>query len=316
MKLIVSHLEESRTYVTRELYYIKHDLMTTHGWTHIECDDLWHGGGTLESKLRKALGTLPECIIFWEAYDLLYKHAFDIQRLKCRKVFFADDLHAWDRRMREIKLVTFAVCDVILTTYAYGWRSLYPELSSKRVVWIPHSASPDFMLSYNSDPENVVFLSGAINEAYPLRQQMLKLHKEKSYAIEYFCHPGYFCGYDYDADARVGRGYAERIHKCRVGFADGVFPYSYVVAKCFEIPATGALLLADDALSPYLKELGFVADRNYMSVTSANLEERVNYVLAESHRGEIDQIRKQGQELVQERHKTSDRASHINEVCI
>lgn len=314
MKLIVSHLDVARTYVTRELYYIQRELIKTHGWRHIESNALWHGEGSLERKLRIALGKLPELIIFWEAYELVHRYCREMQRMKCHKVFYADDLHWWNRRMREFKVVDYAVSDEILTPYAYCWRKLYPELSHQKVVWIPHSASPDFMLSYNSSPENSIFLSGAMNEAYPLRQKMLKLHNESSHAIKYHRHPGYYCNYDYEADARIGRGFAQRIHGCRVGFADSVFPYGYVVAKFFEIPATGALLLADDIVSERLSELGFVANRHYVAASAKNLEEQVEYVLAENNREEIDQIRRNGQELVYQRHKTSDRATQINEI--
>jgi len=316
VKLIVSHLDALRTYVSRELYFIQQELITTYGWKHIECDRLWYGAGTLENKLRNVLGTVPDVVLFWEAYELLYKHAFDIQGLKSQRVFFADDLHWWNRRMREMKLLSFAVSDLILSTYGYCWRKLYPEISFKRVEWVPHSASSDFMLSYNHEPDNAIFLSGAINEAYPLRQQMLKLHQAGAYAIKYHRHPGYYCGYDYQADARIGRGFAQMINGCRVGFADSVFPYGYVVAKFFEIPATGALLLADEAVSGPLAELGFVAGEHYVPVSLKNLEERVAYVLDEKNREELDRVRRNGQQLVHKRHKTSERAKQINELVI
>jgi hypothetical protein len=315
MKLIVSHLETVRTYVTRELYCIQHDLIANHGWRHIEANALWHGAGSLEHKIRIALGELPELIIFWEAYELVYRYAREMQGLKCRKFFFADDLHWWNRRMREIRVIVFGVSDVILGTVAYRWKDLFPELSRKQVVWVPHSASTDFMLPFNPDAENAIFLSGAINEAYPLRQRMLQLHREGSFEIKYHQHPGYYCGYDYERDGRVGRGYAEKIRQCRAGFADSVFPFAYIVAKFFEIPATGALLLADDTVSEPFKRLGFEAGRHYVSVSQRNLESQIEYVLAESNHHELDQIRRDGQALVHEQHKTSDRARFINAVC-
>ena len=315
MKLIVSHLEAVRTYVTRELYYIQHDLITKHGWKHIEANALWHGAGSLEHKLRIALGELPELIIFWEAYELVYKHCREMQGLKCRKLFFADDLHWWNRRMREMKVIVFGVSDAILSPYVYRWTNLFPELERKRTVWVPHSASTDFILPLNEEPENAIFLSGAINEAYPLRQRMLELHREGSYAIRYHRHPGYYSGYDYERDGRIGRGYAEKIRECRIGFADSVFPFAYLVAKFFEIPATGALLLADDTVSGPLNRLGFVAGRHYVPVTQENLKSQIEYVLSESNHDELDQVRSNGYALVHEQHQTSDRARFINAVC-
>lgn len=314
MKLVVSHLEALRTYVTREFYYITTDLISTYAWQHIEISKLWNGPGTVRDKLLDAFGELPETILFCEAYEFLQAHATQIQGLNCPKFFFADDLHWWNEQMRQMKVVAFAVSDVILSTYAYGWSKFYPELSSKKVLWVPHSASPDFMLPYNHRAENSIFLSGAMNEAYPMRQQLWKLQEERSYSIVYHRHPGYQCGYDYNANEDIGRAYASKINRCRVGFTDSL-TFRYVVGKYFEIPATGALLLADNAVSVQLRELGFSENQHYLPVSEEDLEETVQYVLDEQHHDELDEIRKRGQELVWEKHKTSDRARQINEAC-
>ena len=47
----------------------------------------------------------------------------------------------------------------------------------------------------------------------------------------------------------------------------------------------------------------------------SNLEERVEYVLDERNHEELDEIRRNGQKLVWERHKTVDRAKQIKEEC-
>lgn len=315
MKLIVSHLETLRTYVTREFHYTMTDLINTYGWKQIEIHKLWRGAGSVRDNLLTEFGELPETILFWEAYEFLQTHAPQIQHLECHKIFFADDLHWWDEQMRQMKLVSFALCDSILASCAYVWDGFYPQLSGmKKVIWVPHSASPDFMLSYNHCPENSIFLSGAMNEVYPLRQQMLRLHLESPHAIAYHRHPGYYRGYDYETDADIGRGYARKINQYRASFTDSL-TLEYVVAKYFEIPATGALLLADDVVSGPLRELGFMENQHYLPVSKENLAERVQYVLDPGNHEELDEVRKRGQALVWERHKTSDRARQINEVC-
>jgi len=87
MKLIVSHLETVRTYVTREFFYIQTDLMSTYGWKHIEICELWNGAGTLNDKLIDMFGELPETILFWQAYEFLNARAADIGRPESRKFF-------------------------------------------------------------------------------------------------------------------------------------------------------------------------------------------------------------------------------------
>ena len=315
MKLIVSHLETLRTYVTREFYYTTMDLMSAYGWKHMEIRKLWKGTGTVKDNLIQEFGELPETIIFSQAYEFLQAHAAEIQRLNCHKVFLADDLHWWNEPMRTMKSISFALCETVLSTYAYTWARFYPELFGlKKLVWIPHSASPDFMLPYNHDPENSIFLSGAMSQHYPLRQQLMNVHERGSYSIKYHRHPGYQVGYDYNQNGAVGRGYAEKINQHRVAFTD-CLTFRYVVAKYFEIPATGALLLADDAVSGPLQELGFIGNTHYVPVSKENLEDSVRYVLDEKNHDELDNIRRRGQELVWQRHKTSDRARQINEAC-
>lgn len=315
MKLIVSNLESLRTYVSREFYFIMRDLISTHGWRHIEMCKLWNSAGTIRDKLIDEFGELPGSILFWEGYELLSARAIEIYRLDCHKFILADDLHWWNEQLRQRKLVSFALCETILSTYGYIWNRFYPEFCGvKKVVWVPHSASPDFLLGYNQHAENSIFLSGAMTVHYPLRRQMKVLQEHSSYSIAYHCHPGYYCGYDYEKNEDIGRAYAEKINRHRAGFTDSLI-YKYVVAKYFEIPATGALLFADDAVSGPLKELGFIENRHYLPGSKGNLEERVQYILDKRNHEELDEIRRRGQELVWERHKTSDRARQINEEC-
>jgi hypothetical protein len=147
MKLIVSELEALRTYVSREFYHVMTDLITHFNWRHVEMRDLWNASGNMRDTLLHLCGELPETILFWECYELLFIRALELQRLPCRKVILADDLHWWDDGMRARKAVGFALCDTVLSTVGYLWNRLYPEfVSTKRVVWVPHSATPDFMV--------------------------------------------------------------------------------------------------------------------------------------------------------------------------
>jgi hypothetical protein len=315
MKLIVSELEVLRTYVSREFYHVMTDLMTYFNWRQIDTWRLWNGPGPIKDRLLDEFRELPETILFWEGYEFLATYAADVYRLPCHKVILADDLHWWNDNTRQTKLVGFGLCEMVLSTYGYRWNAFYPEFcGTKKVVWIPHSASRDFLLPFNRAAENSILLSGAINRYYPLRQQMKTLHEQGSHSITYHSHPGYYSGYDYENDQDIGPGYAKTINRYRAAFTDSL-TFRYVVAKYFEIPATGALLFADDAVSGPLRELGFMENTHYLPVSEENLEERIQYVLDERNHEELDEIRRNGQELVWERHKTVDRARQINEEC-
>lgn len=316
MKLIVSELELWRRYVSREYYHVMTDLMANHGWRHIETLALWNGPGTIERKLMEVFGETPEVILFWEGYPFLAEHAYDLVHMTCRKCLFADDLHwGWPEEGQR-KFLCYSLCDTIISSYAYRFDDMYPQLSRiKRIAWVPHSASPDFMLPFNAHAENAILLSGSLDHHYPFRERVKRLHEQQSYRIAYHPHPGYGCDYDYETSGDVGQGYAAKINSYRAAFTDSSH-YRYVVAKYFEIPATGALLMADDSVSAQLHELGMIEHKNYLPVSSNNIEEKIEYVLNEQNHQELDEIRKRGQELIRERHKTSDRARMIDEICL
>jgi hypothetical protein len=315
MKLVVAHLGALSRYVSREFYYTITELSQSYGWKHVETSRLLRGRGTVAEAIVREFGELPEAVLFWESYDLLEARAGDIRDLKCAKYIFADDLHWWDERMRPNRLVCFALFDTILSTYAYVWDELYPEFSgTKKLIWLPHAASPDFMLPYNPRPENSILMSGTISPTSPLRPKMKLLHERGSHAIAYQEHPGYQRSYDYAQDKTVGRGYAEKINRHRAAFTDS-HRHRYVVAKYFEIPATGALLFAENAVGRQLSELGFVEHEHYLPVSEDDLEEKIRYILDERNHAELDETRRRGQELIWSRHKTSDRARQINEAC-
>ena len=314
MKLIVSQLELLKRYVSREFHHVMTDLIRHFGWRQIETDQLWQSHGSIKDRLLAKFGELPEMILFWEEYPFLNAHASEIVQMNCQKFIFSDDLHWWRDEMRRSKLAGFAMCDMVMSPYAYLWTNFYPELCHSRVVWVPHAASSDFMVVFNERPENSIFLSGAINDYYPLRQQMHQLAQQHLYSIVYQSHPGYHCSHDYNNSQNIGRGFANHINRYRAGFTDSL-KYGYVLAKYFEIPATGALLLADDTVAPQLRLLGFKENVHYLPVSSRNLEEQIRFVLNEENHAQLDEIRKNGQMLVWERHKTSDRAKQIDEAC-
>jgi hypothetical protein len=315
MNLIVSELGVIKSYVSRTVYYIMADLIRVYGWKHFETFDLWREPGSLKTKLLRRFGELPKVILFWGGYELLSAHEADLGTLESRKCAFVDDLHSWDELTKYRKHKGLSMCDLILGSCAYALGDFYPDLAqAKEVVWIPNSASPDFMLDYNEHPIDAILLSGAIHPVYPLRCKMKSLYDLQAYPIVFHPHPGYRCGYDYNIDPRVGRGYATKINWLRAAFAD-CSKYKYVVKKYFEIPATGSLLLADGGVSEQMAKLGFVEGVHYIAASSENLEEMIRYVLSERNRSEIDAIRRRGQELVLNRHKTADRARMIDEVC-
>ena len=318
MKLLVSWMRELGGYVSREFYYIMQDLISV-AWMAADAarQPVAASGSVEECLLKRIRRDSRRCSVLGSVRPVQPGSAPALKDLGCRTVLFADDMHMlWGQESRRsAKLQAFSQCDVLLASYAYVFDEFYPELRGRKtVVWTPHSASPDFGLPFNNDPENAVLLSGALGGLYHLRLQLKELQKQGRYPIVQHAHPGYAENYDYDTDTRVGVGYARTINRFKAAFTDAL-TLGYVVAKHFEIPATGTLLVADGAVSGPLRELGFCENVHYIPVTAENLEEKIQYILDERNRVEIEEIRRRGQELVLNNHRTWHRAELIDTAC-
>jgi hypothetical protein len=268
----------------------------------------------MREKIARYCGEFPEVILFWGGEGFLCEHDREVEKLPASRWFVSDDLH--HHGARDMREKAFMLCDTLLATYAYRVAEYFPRVAeARRMVWLPHSASPDFALPFNPRARNELFLSGAICQAYPMRQRLNGLMESGFPGIVRQPHPGYHCEYEYGNDRQVGRAFARRMWEHRAAFTDCT-RFQYAVAKHFEIPAMGALLVADRAIEGPLEELGFVSGFHYLSVSDENLEDRVSYLLREEHHAELDQIRRNGQRLVFERHRTSHRARLIGELSI
>jgi hypothetical protein len=312
MKLVLADLRDLRKFVSREFATTIGVLVSDFGWSHIEPFELFRDGGRLAPRLVEKLGGMPEVVLFWEGYWFINVHAEEIDRLDCHKAVFTDDLHHHDEPRKLMRSAAFILSDTILCTYANAFPVYYPEFASrKRVVWVPHAASPEYFLPFNEGAENAVLLSGALSFHYPLRERMKALCDSGTLLIVHAQHPGYHLRYDHDSDGRVGAGYARRIHRYRAAFCDCSL-HRYVLAKHFEIPATGALLVAERAAADLLEELGMIAGVHYVATSHDDLEETVRYVTNRRHHRELDESRRRGQELVRERHTNRERARLID----
>ena len=311
MKLALGPFSNLAGYVSREVWCTFEGLRA-HGWRLQESFHFdFAAAAELPSYLEARLGAAPEVVLIWESYWPALRHIRSLQDAGARVYFMTDDLH-WTERdgMRE----ALQIADGILSTYAPVFGDFFPEIDPKKVAWVPHAAGPDFLLPVNDAPAPAVFVSGAINDAYPLRVAMRDLARRRPELARMHHHPGYALNFNFVTDRRVGRGYAEMIAGCLAAFTDGL-KYRYLVAKHFEIPASGALLIADRACATQLEMLGFVDGEHYLSASIDDLEQVVERALDPGNRQEIDAIRRRGHDLVHARHTTACRALQIEVEC-
>ena len=294
-KVVIGPIEILQRYVSREFWYTMCVLAADYEWGVLDQSALPHHSGALPLVLRRRFGEMPEVVLFLETYDAAARHAEALADWGARLYVKTEDLHCRFDRMSE----ALGKATAVLSTYAPRLTAFLPEVEGAKVIWVPHGAGPDFLLPLAETPVKAVFVSGAINDCYPLRSAMRDLVLRRPELGRIHGHPGYIAAYDHASDRRVGHGYAEAIRQCLAAFTDGL-RFGYVVAKNFEIPATGALLIADRAMSAQLADLETVVER----------------VLDDGNRAEIDAIRRGGHALIRERHTTRHRAQQIDAACV
>ena len=303
-------------YLTREWYHVMRDLIDRHGWRHLETQDLLSEPLSFRDRIRQRCGGVtPDVVLFWEAYDLVTSVFEQLSKENFCVAIFSEDLHWFRAEAQKAKTAALNVADVILASYAPVFDRFFPAAAAtKPVVWVPHAASPEFMLPLNESAQNVIFLSGMINNCYPLRQRLKSLAVNRDLHIVEHPHPGYHCNHDHQTSAAVGAGYARRINAARASFTDSS-KFKYVLAKFFEIPATGSLLVGDATIEGQLSRLGFAPRVHYIPVSDATLEDELFNILDARNHADLDQVRVQGQLLVRTRHKISDRSKLIDDAC-
>jgi len=314
LKLIVAPKSALGAYISREFFFIIEILERRFGWRHLETWELADDSRPLRTLFLDRLGSIPEVILFWEQYQVFTSRSRGLKQLGVQIGIWADDVHSFNEATHLSRVAPFVLADKVLAPYANRFEEFYPCIKKGAdLIWVPHSASADFVVPLNENPERAVFLSGAMTIHYPLRRQMKALYEENSLPIVFFDHPGYHCGFDHESDERVGKGYAKKIARYLAAIADGAI-YGYLVAKFFEIPATGALLLGEEKMKGALQVLGFRDGVHYLSVGPENLKPRIEEALDPRNRKEIDEIRRQGQKLVLDRHLAGHRAKQIDDV--
>jgi Glycosyl transferases group 1 len=310
-KVAVGPFHALSRYVSREFWWTFTVLRMQYGWHLVETAHLPRNGNDLERVLEERAGGWPDAILFWESYVQAARYGQAFLDRGTRLFVMTDDLHHRRTSMER----ALCLADGVLSTYAPRLSEYWPRVDRKRVHWMPHAACGDFLLPVEESPRPVVFVSGAVGPAYPLRGAMRDLARRRPELARVHDHPGYRTTFDYGSDPRVGRGFASAIRECLAGFTDALV-HQYVVAKHFEIPATGALLIADRAVSPQMAALGFVDGEHYLSATAADLESVVARAVHPAFYAEADAIRRRGHALVHAKHTVEHRAKAIEELVL
>lgn len=317
----VTSLRSWKKFVMPQFGWTIQALVSEHGFIDIKYDvirDLYSELRDTDHDVSSRLALLsptkrvPSVILVWDSYT------YDPEFIKwLRRVapifYFLDDLHFHSDEEKARKLATLSSVDFVFSTYAYHFTRFYPKLASLPVKWLPHAASPDFDFDgLNTNASNTALLSGAMSWHYPLRHLANKLASNDS-RIQILHHPGYNDLDPSSTTVTVGQRFGQALHAHRASITCGLV-YHYVVAKMFEIPSTGSLLIVGNTVVPELAELGFYEGVHFLSFKDKDsLKQALDLALSNDAmvRARIDSMRLAAQRVVASRHTTSIRAREL-----
>ncbi len=212
-------------------------------------------------------------------------------------VMFPSDLQCYNNKLcLENRIKVFKRCDLIITPVYEYFMKTYPQFLSKH-KFMSNCFSPHkryMKLPFNDNPKIKCLLSGNFNpKVYPLRAFVKKNG----------------LGVDYKPPRYVGDSYAKLLHSYFCCVASSSI-FNYVIAKYFEIPATGSLLLANETND--LKRVGFIPHRHYVPINKANALTKISECL--KNPDDYTNIRKEGMEFVRKNHSIVNRMEELEEI--
>ncbi|UJR26292.1 hypothetical protein I4U23_007630 [Adineta vaga] len=263
----------------------------------------------------------PLIILLWDINQLLWqrmKRQWELlfATIRTRVIVFIDDLHFTSSNTLASRQYVFeSVASEILSTYPYLFHNYYRNISSEKITWVPHAASILTNRTMNQKAHNTLFVSGAnIREWYPCRAKAFQLCRRYPHLTSCLKHPGY------GPTMSKGKSYyygGERYFSYMRNFLFGLGTCQsvhYAIAKLFEIPANGLVLVTTNDLVPILESLHLKHYEHFLTINCSSTDSLKNEIiqLQNVSRQTIDQIRKRSQEIVYERHLTKHRAQLIH----
>lgn len=223
---------------------------------------------------------------------------------RTKVVGYVRDIHHFDvPGMQKEMHDWFTRYDVILSPAKELFHFLYASFVKKMEYFPDFFAPVDryAALPFNTNPERKCFISGTVNEIYPLRSYVL-LRNYAKLPIEHLGAP--WEGHDI-----IKEKYANMLHKYLCCLTDSSV-FNYTLAKYFEIPATGSLLIANS--TPDLKHLGFMDGVHYIQVNAMNVFNEISKVIKDPAR--YESIRRKGRQFVCDFHSVDSRFGYFTKV--
>ena len=270
-------------------------LIKKENFVIIDIGDFFINKGTIQNFLMSKFNIIPK---YYITFNNIGAHADIIEELShiLKIICIVDDIHHL-KSVRNPRIKVFQNSHYILNTYAYVY-NFYKFPISNNNIFFPHSAR--YLAKFNNKPINKILISGTIiKNIYQDRYYLSQLAKNDNrlHILNI-------------TQNIIGKKYYNTLGKYISCFVDD--SRFYILAKFFEIPASGSLLFAMNINTKHIfSQLGFIDGVNYISCDRNNVIEKIKYITNPNNLHIINKIRKNGHNLIKYNHMWKHRYDYI-----
>lgn len=240
-------------------------------------------------------------------YIFCYNHLEDfdtfVEEIKTfsKMIFFQDNLYLDNISMIRRKNV-YLHTHTCFSTYKYLFNlTNMPEPLNH--YYFPHSSA--YIIKINPEPIMKILLIEKKNNPFVMYFESLMFNKSIQY--DTYLYDDEYTHYEKQIFDKEYYNYLNK-YLCVVSFT----PLNYILPKVFEICGAGCLLLSFNYdMEKIYEELGFIDNLNYISCGRRNCNEKINWILNPENFDKVNQIRKNGQELMIDKHNIEIRTNFI-----
>jgi len=240
------------------------------------------------------------------------------------------DFRRWDDCKDKLRPLIERV-DLLLDWQKHYWKpegwfeSVFPEYADKH-IFFPHCVSPYdnwMQVEFNEKPLERCLFSGRVGGRYLIRNAFLKavlkdeelnrvvdmcMHPKGVSILDFYkkCSKHYFELSFINEQRIIKDDYIKLLNSYLCGMTCGT-KFHHLIGKCFEIPASGSLLVCDSF--PDLDLAGFVPHVHYVPVTEDTVASTVKHIC--NNPLAYEGIRKAGYEFVRKEHNLKKRCEQL-----
>lgn len=287
--------KDTSSYIDRNYSYLEEALAER---VHVT---FWRKSGHIQSILKQ-IPTTPDFILIIHDIGERFEPGINgLSTITIPSAVIVNDVHRFTEKRRQFfrKNKTTFVFSVVRNACLIT----YPELA-ERISWLPHFVEPSVFKDYQLQKEYDLLMLGAIGEAYPFRNHILKTFTNHPQFV-YRPHPGYVY-HEAVSDEWIGKRYAIELNKAKL-FLTCPSKYNYPVKKYYEALACRTLLMAPSFKE--LEDLGFIPGTHFVEVEEGNIAEAASYYL--HHQAERELIAGDGYAFIHRNHSTAARSEQL-----